>query len=257
MMKVPAEVSITACLPRIEAGGTGAVKNFCAGAAWNAASAASNVSRISMVFWPPAILHVSKSTCARGPFRRSVLGVPGRQSFILWRYLVRRQLIGTGFVAVALVAALASPAFAQDKPGDVAVGLSILGDNGGVGLQGSLSNKIKDLANDKILSWVADVSFHHNSILDVGFTTFFVQGGARVGGPINDKTDWFGQGLIGIVRRSCCGVSDTAVVITPGGGIDYAINEKMKVRGQLDIPISLEGDGGSTTRFFIGLVWPR
>jgi hypothetical protein len=161
------------------------------------------------------------------------------------------------FVALALVAALASPAFAQDTTGDVAVGLSFLGDEGGIGVQGSLSNKIKDLANDRVLSWVADISIHRRGfeLSDLTFTNLLIQGGARVRGAINERTDWFGQGLVGVRRFSTnFDVSDTGIIVTPGGGIDYAVNEKMKARGQLDIPI---GDGGSTTRFFIGLVWGR
>ena len=184
---------------------------------------------------------------------------------------MRRQLMKVGVAALALVAGLAVPAFAQDSTGDVAVGLSFLGDEGGLGVQGSLSNQIKDLDNGKTLSWVADASFHHKSfdLTDVSWSTFMVQGGARVRGTINDKTAWFGQGLIGIRHATfssdltdslCsaleidCDASDTGVIVTPGGGIDYAINDKMSARAQLDIPI---GSGGSTTRFFVGLAWKR
>lgn len=46
------------------------------------------------------------------------------------------------------------------------------------------------------------------------------------------------------------GASDTGLVVTPGAGIDYALNEKRSLRVQLDIPI---GDGGSGTRFWFGL----
>jgi hypothetical protein len=184
---------------------------------------------------------------------------------------VRRQLIRVGFVALAALASAVTPAFAQAKPGDVAVGLSVLGDQGGLGLQATLARKIKDLEKDRILQWVGDVSFHHNSygISDLSSTSFLVQGGARVRGAVNDKTDWFAHGLIGIRHFSfssdltdalCksagvdCGASSTGLIVTPGGGIDYAFSDSMQARVQLDIPI---GDGGSTTRFMVGLVWKK
>lgn len=175
-------------------------------------------------------------------------------------------------MATALVAASAAPAFAQGSEGigNVAVGLSFLGDEGGVGVQAAVSNRLRSLANDKMLSWIVDGSFHHNgeSLLDVSWNSLFLQGGVQVSGPLSDKAQWFAHGMIGIWRVSgdvgafgdlCdalavdCGTSDTSIVFTPGAGISYALNDKASAYAQLDLPIS----DGNTTRFTIGVKFSR
>lgn len=174
---------------------------------------------------------------------------------------VKALILGT-----ALLVTSAAPAFAQGSEGvgNIAVGLSFLGDEGGTGVQAAVSNRIKALANDKVLSWLVDASYHHNSVLGFSWSSLLLQGGAQVGGSMNGQLDWFAHFMIGIWRASgdlggfgdfCdaldidCGASDTSIVFTPGAGVAYRLNEKLSAFAQLDLPIS----DGNTTRFTMGV----
>ena len=178
---------------------------------------------------------------------------------------VKALVLGT-----ALLVMSAAPAFAQgsDAIGNIAVGLSFLGDEGGTGIQAAVSNRIKSLANDKVLSWLVDASFHHkgSGLLDTSVNHILAQGGAQVSGTLNEKAQWYAHGMIGILRTSIGGdladlcdlvdesCSDTSLIVTPGGGIAYALNDKTSAYAQLDIPI---GSDGNTTRFTIGVRFKR
>jgi hypothetical protein len=181
---------------------------------------------------------------------------------------MRALVFGT---ALALVSA--APAAAQT----VGVGISFLGNNGGTGLQVDYAARHRTLSGgERTLDFVGDFSVHHNGFgndltgVKVGFTSFFIQGGARVNGSFDPKFKWFVQGLVGVhhlsvgtdaagVNKDICdafnidcstSAGDTGVVVTPGGAVTYALNERTSLRGQLDIPI---GNGGGTTRFFLGI----
>jgi hypothetical protein len=176
-------------------------------------------------------------------------------------------------LGAALLLASVVPAAAQT----VGVGLSFLSNNGGTGIQVDYSNTYRTLSGgDRTLGWVGDFSVHHNGFgndltgVKVGFTSVFIQGGMRVNGTFDEKFKWFAQGLIGLhhlsvgadatgVNKDVCdafnidcsaSAGDTGVVVTPGGAVTYALNDRTSLRGQLDIPI---GSGGSTTRFFLGI----
>lgn len=183
--------------------------------------------------------------------------------------------VKTILAGTALLLAFALPASAQDK-GRFGVGLSFLGDEGGTGVQGSVTGPFKTTASGRALSWIVDGSFHHKSVLEVGWTNILVQGGVQTSGPLGSdgKIEWFGHGMVGLNHYSfadalfgdlcdtlgvdCGGTSGNAILITPGGGVAYKVNDKTSIFGQLDIPIAISGDGnGSTTRFTIGALFKR
>jgi hypothetical protein len=172
--------------------------------------------------------------------------------------------------AIFLVSA-AIPASAQS----LGVGASFLGDEGGTGVIVDYSKPFQSSMTTKKLGWVGDFSYFHkgfgNDVFGGGSAnTLLLQGGVRISGEAGEKLEWLGQGLIGLRHASfsyddnlggiCdlgdCSDSDNGGVLTLGGGLQYALNEKLGVRGQLDFPIAL-GDGGSTTRFSIMLVLKR
>ena len=169
------------------------------------------------------------------------------------------------FLAMAIMVALPMSAAAQ---GTLGAGVSFLTGHGGTGFNVDYSAPIQTVGGDKTLSWVGAFSYHRNSDDDFGVdfshSTMFIQGGVRVSGAINENVTWFAQGLIGINRTSFdseigfdddfCDIFDidcdfevegssTGVVFSPGGGIDYAFNEKTSFRAQINIPVG-GGFGG-------------
>ena len=186
-----------------------------------------------------------------------------------------RQLKGL-FLGFAILLATPQHATAQ---GTLGVGLSFLGDEGGTGFTLDYSAPFRSYTNNRTLGWVGDLGFHRNNFDSLGFegdiTSLMVQGGVRFGGPIgtNNRFTWHGQGLVGIMHTSydfgvddftnelcdeldlACedfekGDNDTGVIFSPGAGINYWFTPQTAFRAQLDIPI---GEGGSTTRFWIGI----
>jgi hypothetical protein len=174
------------------------------------------------------------------------------------------------FLGLSLLLMTSVPAAAQDTPGRLGVGLSFLSDDGGTGVTVDYSKPFRSLANNRTLGWVGDFSFHRNSEgiedFEVDLTVLTFQGGVRIGGPFgqNPNLTWHGQGLVGILRTSAsndllddvcdvldidCSDSETDFVFTPGGGIDYAFNERTAFRAQIDFLIS----DGSAVRFWIGI----
>lgn len=166
-----------------------------------------------------------------------------------------------GFVlAAAVMLASTLPASAQE----LGVGLSLIDDRG-AGVIVDYSGPLNKTAGDFSLNWVGDLSFNHRSISegifgDYGFNTLLVQGGVRIGGVAGDNLTWHGQALVGIGRTSYSGdfesvcdipgadCSNTDVIVSPGAALSYKLNEKSAVRGQLDLPLGLEG---SNFRFSI------
>lgn len=176
---------------------------------------------------------------------------------------MRNRTVTGFFLGTALLLASALPAAAQS----LGAGISFLGDEGGTGITVDYSKPFRTLEKDKTLGWVGDFSFHHNGFEGGSVNVLMIQGGVRINGAINEKVSWHGQGLLGIARASghsdlCaevlgidCGGSDTNLVFSPGGGIDYTFKPNMAARAQLDLPIIFGGSTNSTTRFWLGLVW--
>ncbi len=163
-------------------------------------------------------------------------------------------------LAAALLVASSIPAAAQD----LGVGVSFLGDSGGTGVVVDYSGPLQKHAGDYQLNWVGDLSFHHKGESGFGISVsrnvILAEGGVRIKGKLADKASWHAQGLVGVMRSSfsenlgiCSlasafgeGCSDTSVIVTPGGAINYDLSDTAAVRAQLDIPI---GSDGNTTRF--------
>jgi hypothetical protein len=160
------------------------------------------------------------------------------------------------------------PAVAQTNA--FSVGLAFLDNNGGVGVNADYSRATRTRSNGQSIGWVGDVSFNHKGISDVGYNTFFVDGGVRLSGKAGDKATWHVQGTAGIAHSSfgvdtltqsiCdsvgfdCDASDTGFLIMPGGALTYWFSDKSGVKGQLNIPILLSGNTGSGVRFDINYV---
>src|SRR5262245_25994256 len=99
---------------------------------------------------------------------------------------VRKRIVQSVFLAVALFAVTAIPAAAQS--GGASVGLAFLSDNGGVGVNADYSKATRTQANDRTLGWVGDVSFNHKGfngfagVGDFSVNTFMIDGGIRFAG---------------------------------------------------------------------------
>lgn len=175
---------------------------------------------------------------------------------------MRNRIVLSLCLGVALSLAAARPAAAQD----LGLGVSFLGDEGGTGFIIDYAKPFREMSNGNTISWVGDFSWHRNSFdsifSDYSVSSLFAQAGVRLGGALGEKVSWHGQGLIGLRRTSFGGddfedacdfagesCSDTGAVLTIGGAVQYALTESGAVRGQLDFPIGIGSDSGSTTRF--------
>jgi hypothetical protein len=174
-------------------------------------------------------------------------------------------------LAAVMMTATALPSAAQD----LGLGLSLMGDDRGPGVIVDLSGPLKSSAGDYLLHWVGDFSYNQKSYetgvsdIDASVSTLLAQGGLRIKGRAGEKVNWHAQGLVGIIRTNVsadvsgeseeicdafgldcdAGFSDTGGVLTLGGAFQYSMNERNGFRAQLDFPIALGADGGSTTRF--------
>lgn len=185
---------------------------------------------------------------------------------------MRNRIVQSVFVAAALLFVSAIPAAAQTDA--FSAGLAFLSDEGGVGVNADYSRATGTKSNDRTIGWVGDVSFNHKGFggfgSDFSVNTFMVDGGIRLAGKAGDKATWHVQGTAGIAHASVsidgltqsicdlagidCSASDTAFMIMPGGAVTYWFSEKGGVKGQLNIPIRVSGDTGSSIRFDVNYV---
>ena len=179
-------------------------------------------------------------------------------------------------LAFLLHLAVALPAMAQATPagssGKLGVGLSFLGDDGGMGVTVDYAHPFHPLSDNRSIAWVGDFSFHGNDVgdsgIEVDLKSLTYQGGVRYTAPLgaSSKLTWHAQGLLGVMHVSAgadnlledicddlgidCDEDETGFIFSPGAGIDYWFNPRFGFRGQLDFPI---GEGGVTTRVWFGL----
>jgi hypothetical protein len=186
---------------------------------------------------------------------------------------VLNRIVQGSVLAAALLIASVMPAAAA---GSASVGLAILGDQGGPGIDVDFSKNFSATSSGHALGWLGDVSFNHKSFdtfgaSDFSISTLLAQVGVRMSGEAGDKATWHVQGAAGIRRTSgnvsgltadiCnlagvdCSASDTGGVFTPAGAVTYWFSANKGVKAQLNIPIGIGGGGGSTTRFDINFVW--
>jgi YD repeat-containing protein len=185
---------------------------------------------------------------------------------------MRRWIGKVVFLTFSLSLAMPVPATAQDTQGKLGMGLSFLGDDGGVGVTVDYSKPFHSLANNRSFGWVADFSFHGNDVgdsgIEVDLKSFTFQGGVRLTGPFgaNERLTWHAQGLLGVMHVTAgadslledicddldidCDESDTGVIFSPGAGLDYWFSPRTSIRAQIDFPI---GEGGATTRAWFGI----
>ena len=119
---------------------------------------------------------------------------------------MRRWIGKIVFLTFSLPLALPLTATAQDTQGKLGVGLSFLGDDGGVGVTVDYSKAFHSLAKNKSFGWVPDFSFHGNDVgdsgIEVDLKSFTFQGGIRLTGPFgaNERLTWHAQGLLGVMH---------------------------------------------------------
>lgn len=171
---------------------------------------------------------------------------------------MRIRTVKAFFLGAVLLLASALPAAAQT----LGAGVSFLSDEGGTGITVDYSKPFRTLEKDKTLGWVGELSFAHKGFDDGSVNTLMIQGGVRIGGKIDEKVSWHGQGLIGIARGSssvddcsACEFSDTNLVFSPGAGIDYTFKPNMAARAQIDFPIVFASSTNSAVRLWLALVW--
>ena len=174
----------------------------------------------------------------------------------------RSSLHSGALLVVVLMLLSAAPASAQgsaaareDRP-LLGAGLSILTDGGdtGTGVLVDFATAIYS-TGDVAVAPVGDFGWHFFD----GFKTMTLMGGARVtagGGGFAP----FGQFLVGSYRVStslCDDCSETRLVITPGGGVDIALNRRLNFRAQIDfLMIMFPDETTHARRFTFGVSLP-
>jgi hypothetical protein len=177
------------------------------------------------------------------------------------------------FLVAALFVVSATPAAAQTDA--FSAGLAFLSDEGGVGVNADYSRATSMKANDRTLGWVGDFAFNHKGFgsfgTDFSINTVMVSGGVRLAGIAGDSATWHVQGTAGLIHAGAsidnlsqsvcnlvgvdCSPSSNSFMIMPGGALTYWFSKKGGVKGQLNIPIAVGGDGsGSAIRFDVNYV---
>lgn len=169
-------------------------------------------------------------------------------------------------VGIALIFGLAAPAAAQTPGNDPAlfgVGVSFLNisDETGTGFTADIVKGIRTMERGS-LGLVGDISYHSFDFV----SAWNFAGGVRFTGMVNERIKPFGQFTIGIFRSSVkdCdgdGCSSTDLSFTPGGGVDFALNDRFNFRAQIDFMIIRFSDEGFSdtetgTRFMFGISMP-
>jgi len=177
------------------------------------------------------------------------------------------------FLGAAVFLVSVIPAAAQTDA--FSAGLAFLSDSGGVGVDADYSRATSQKANDRTMGWVVDGSYNHKGFggfgTDFSINTVTVSGGVRLAGKASDKATWHVQGTAGLMHAGAsvdgltqsicdlagvdCSASSNSFMIMPGGAVTYWFSDKGGVKGQLNIPIAVGGDGsGSAVRFDINYV---
>jgi hypothetical protein len=183
------------------------------------------------------------------------------------------RIVQSVFLAAALFVVSAVPAAAQTDA--FSAGLAFLSDDGGVGVDADYSRATSMRANDRTMGWVVDGSFNHKGFggfgTDFSINTFTLSGGVRLAGKAGESATWHVQGTAGLMHAGVsvdgltqsvcdlvgvdCSTSANSFMIMPAGGVTYWFSDKSGVKGQLNIPIGVGGDGsGSALRFDINYV---
>jgi hypothetical protein len=186
---------------------------------------------------------------------------------------VRNRIVQSVFLGAALFLVSVIPAAAQTDA--FSAGLAFLSDEGGVGVNADYSRATSQKANDRTMGWVVDGSYNHKGFggfgTDFSINTVTLSGGIRLAGKAGDKATWHVQGTAGLIHAGAsvdgltqsicdlagvdCSASSNSFMIMPGGAVTYWFSGKGGIKGQLNIPIAVGGDGsGSAVRFDINYV---
>ena len=186
---------------------------------------------------------------------------------------MRNRIVQSVFLGAALFVVSVIPAAAQTDA--FSAGLAFLSDSGGVGVNADYSRATSQKANDRTMGWVVDGSYNHKGFggfgTDFSINTVTVSGGVRLAGKASDKAIWHVQGTAGLMHAGAsvdgltqsicdlagvdCSASSNSFMIMPGGAVTYWFSDKGGIKGQLNIPIAVGGDGsGSAVRFDINYV---
>jgi hypothetical protein len=166
------------------------------------------------------------------------------------------------FVTLLLLA-LTTPAAAQGRGGDVAVGVGILHDSD---LEETFPTGWLFAATGNVTSMlgiVGEVGGNYKTVdvlgTDLNLRVHSFLGGLRFMNR-TEKAVPFAQFLVGAVngQASVLGASDssTHLAFQPGGGVDIMMSEKIGIRLQGDYRIiKSDGDTSSEFRFAVGAVF--
>jgi hypothetical protein len=105
------------------------------------------------------------------------------------------------------------------------------------------------------LGVVGEIGFSRDSEGDVSFGMWNFGAGIRWTGRNNPRIAPYGQLLIGVVRSSLSDdetnfdASTTDFMVQPGGGVNFLVNERVKVFGQVDLRRVSLGDVGTDDDF--------
>ncbi len=156
---------------------------------------------------------------------------------------MRNSFIKMAIASCALVGVMAVPAAAQDSVG---ANLTFLRDSEVTGTGFQLD------AAKALAPAVAVVGEFGLNSFD-GFTITSYQAGVRFLPAVQSSVKPFVQALLGLER--CC--DSSAFAFQLGGGVEFALNERVNLRAQYDFRrTSYDGEGYNANRFGVGVVLP-
>jgi hypothetical protein len=164
-----------------------------------------------------------------------------------------RQLGWKALMGMALVAAMATPAAAQQNV--IGAGYSYQNWNGSSGGFGVDFARAVREATDRTMSVVVDFGWHRfaGEETDISF-----MGGGRMSFTKNAQVTPFVQFLVGVMHWSedFFG-SGNDVALGPGGGVLVPITDTIDVKGQIDILWVHDFNWDTVTRVFVGVAIRR
>ena len=152
--------------------------------------------------------------------------------------------------AIALLGILGLPLYAQDAPkAELFGGYQFIHDSG-INLSGF--NAAIEGNISKNVGIVGDLTYGRNDT----FGEFNFLGGPRISYR-TDKVRIFGEALLGLVRVGTPGQRDNGFGFAFGGGVDFALNEKVSIRPvRFDfLEGHVKGEWGNQILYSAGIVF--
>jgi hypothetical protein len=166
-----------------------------------------------------------------------------------------QRLFALVIVFALLFSGDVTPVAAQTTPVVAGAGISFLNFQEGTG-NGFVVDIAGDIAGSRgaALGLVGELEWHRQDEVDA----LSFAGGARLTGRVGTRrVQPFGQFIIGRMRFSGAGESDTATLFAPGGGVMVGLGEPLMALAKVDVAIVRfeGGDGETGQRYTFGIAY--